>query len=403
MLKTRLNMLITILFTALIYVSCQKSENFIAGADFLDRDDAGTVHTKVFYPSANDTIYQITPFTGSSSLLYAGIHDHREAAAVLQFSNPSLRDSSKIDSVHLKLVIKEIIGNRPARINPDFYISYEKWTESTVNIESFPIENYLRNPVNYQLQYSGTDTLLFIFDTHWVQDWVNDTSSPEMLSLIMTFTEPDTGFILVFDAKAGSTANDDDDDDENDEKKNHPPEFFVQMSEDTNKYEARYVSPQNCFLAKLQVSPNPERLILSSGTAYRSMMYFDISELPDGIAVNNASLTLYADPAASWPDHADSLDVNIYPLIDSLSQYFDVRADQAGLISARLDGDSVKINLTRYITNWNAGLFPNNGILIQSGLENQTLIHREFYGSSADSSLLPRLDIFYSRPPSSRF
>ena len=67
-----------------------------------------------------------------------------------------------------------------------------------------------------------------------------------------------------------------------------------------------------------------------------------------------------------------------------------------------VSGDSASINITTIVQNWTSGKSENYGLLLKGSSEIYNLHQRAFFSTESDSLLRPRLEVYYTLPPSSR-
>ncbi|MBN2201535.1 hypothetical protein JW777_06270, partial [bacterium] len=62
------------------------------------------------------------------------------------------------------------------------------------------------------------------------------------------------------------------------------------------------------------------------------------------------------------------------------------------------------VSITSLVQRWSSGVIRNGGLMLRGALETSDPAGCSPYSRSApDSSLIPRLELFYSLPPTSRF
>jgi hypothetical protein len=164
------------------------------------------------------------------------------------------------------------------------------------------------------------------------------------------------------------------------------------------------VSPaKDTFVSNSDLSYRPDILRVQDGIAERSLLHFNIAGIPAEATINRALLILHADPEASVPDPSATFYLAVSPVADSSWTYPNVKTDSTWVASGSFTEDSVAVVVTSLVQKWTSRTFRNGGMMLTGVLEKSDLAGRSFFSSSADSARMPRLDVYYSLPPSGRY
>ncbi len=165
-----------------------------------------------------------------------------------------------------------------------------------------------------------------------------------------------------------------------------------------------YASEDAHIIDSLDIRINPGELIVGSGVAFRTWLWFALESIPDSATIARAELsfkpqTLYYRSEKLW--------IGIHRLTESYSQRGKYTAFEK-TPSARSsyvpkDGDSViKFEISGLIQKWASyrDSCPNYGMLLTAEPENLKPFRIKIFRSGPSA---PRLKIHYILPPSDRF
>lgn len=135
-----------------------------------------------------------------------------------------------------------------------------------------------------------------------------------------------------------------------------------------------------------------DRIFLQSGVAFRSIMNFDLSKLPNNVVINDALLTLTLDTANSYiTQYSDQR------LVAAMVTDTSTKTDSLGFITLNRVGNVYSIRFIVIMQNWNSGIAPNYGLALRNVSETGTMDIFSFFGPNyADTSVVPRLRIRYT-------
>ncbi|KAJ51137.1 hypothetical protein BD780_000259 [Clostridium tetanomorphum] len=131
---------------------------------------------------------------------------------------------------------------------------------------------------------------------------------------------------------------------------------------------------------------NPVRLFVGrfqgAGDIYRSLLKFDLSEMPENVTINSADLRLYIDRKDVPNATVSPQTITVYPNLQDFDENIVTWNNQPPIGSAAgsydvLDGDLnsyVSISIIPLVTGWLDGSIPNTGIMLEGVENNDALI-----------------------------
>lgn len=389
--KHRLTLTGIVLGFFLVLTHCAKYEGNPVGADLFQRNDRGSEEYDVFQAATSDTFYHTHVPTGSSPYLYLGQNSGNQTKTLLLFSD--LPDSGTVDSAIVTLHTHRILGPTVGSFTASVHIITGEWEESEITWESFETSGFTGEEIT-TVEISAdeisanNDSLAIVFSlpSSLVEAWMDTAVSPQNHGILITASS--ANFIVEFLSE---------DEDEN------SPSLTLHVTQDATQ-DTLVISPEeDTFIATTQLEPTSDRLFIANGTALRTLLFFNVVDsIPDDATINRALLTLYADTTQSFPDHAETFKILAHPVTDNSWPIPMVPYDSTKSLEGSIEGDSALINVTPMVQEWTSRAEENNGLLLLGKDEKKNLLRRVFYSTTADSFLQPRLEIFYSLPPSSR-
>jgi hypothetical protein len=138
-----------------------------------------------------------------------------------------------------------------------------------------------------------------------------------------------------------------------------------------------------------------ERFVLQSGVAYRNILNFDLSKLPNNVIINNVTLTFTLDNNSSFISPTTDKRVVIGMVTDSVTKTDSLFTDVFQLDSMTYSLSSTSLNAI--FQRWNSGISPNLGLSMKNYFEIQNLDYFVFYApDAAEISFRPRIKITYT-------
>lgn len=385
--KTKLLLFLILCSSALFFSQCVNDVNPV-GSDHLNRENPGSLSYQIIQAAVSDTFFQKTAYTGFSSELSLGTSDNITCLSLIRFS--SFSDTVDIDSAVVSLYVKRVTGNSDDQFTMTVYQATEDWNESELTWDSFDPNSVGDEIITLTADLTDIEDdtvsreISFQLPTYLVEIW-NDTSrSDENMGMVLS---TDENYILTLHSAEGS----------------NPPALNIYSHEDTTVSKSTKYPSHDTFISHMELAPTSDRLYVFNGTAFRTLLYFDVSSIPQEATINRALITLTTDKDLSFPDNEDAFNLTGVMVTDSLWTIPDVAYDSLLTNSGLVEDDTAYVNITSYVQNWTSGKDSNCGIMVYGSNERVNLFGRAFYSTTADSALRPALEIYFSLPPASQF
>ncbi len=388
--KIRLVILGVVAGSLIATMYCAKYEKNAVGANFFQRDDRGSEEFLVFQAAPSDTFYHTQIPTGSSPYLYLGENAEDQTRILLFFSD--LPDSGRVDTAIVTLYTSRALGPATGIFSASVYRITDEWDESTITWDIFESsgltgEEVATVDISADEIAANNDSLAIAFalPSSLVEAWMDTNVVPQNHGILISSSS--APFIVEFFSKNHAESK---------------PILTLHVTQDATQ-DTLVISPEeDTFIATTQLDLTSDLLFIANGAALRSLLFFDVDTIPYDATINRALLTLYADTTQSFPDHSETFEIRAYPISNGSWPIPWVPYDTTRVLTGSIEGDSAVINITLLLQEWTSYSIENNGILLLGEDENENLLRRVFHSTSADSALRPKLEMFYSLPPSSR-
>lgn len=386
MAKFRYMILYFILFVSLFVISqCNKRNTNPVGSEFFQRTSVGSENKVNCYSFASDTSFQVQQSTYLSTMLYAGTNQNVTTGSLIQFSAPP--DSGTMIDPQLYLNIRQIVQTTEGPVTLKLYTINQAWDESDIKAASFSQDIVGDLVTEVPLEAGFTDSLFIPLDSVFVQSMLDTTDAVNIYGLYLT-TDQSDGIVEFYSSNYATAA--------------YRPAIVFYWSEDSLDTDYRIELQQDAFTVNSSSVPGPDELLISNGFAYRDFIKFDISAIPKEATINSAKLIFTADTLQSTLSK-DSFGLYALLVTDSLWTAPDIAYDSTTVASGSISGDLGGINVTSYVQDWIMGAAANHGLLIRGHSQSTTPWEYLLYSSQADSSVMPKIQVFYSLNPSSVF
>jgi hypothetical protein len=364
---------------------CIKKEKTPVGAQFFEWGNRGSEADTLIY-AQRDTFYQTSVPCGEGAYVYIGHYKDNKSRGIIRFAD--LPEPDTVDSARVTLYIHRLIGNEPGSLVPAVYTISQEWEETDITTEEFESGGFQGTSVDIDGIYTDSDSITFLLPTDIVQLWIDTTTASENYGLLLEYAPPDTGFLVEFYSEETPT-----------DSFGHPT-LRIRMQDDTTNYS--HIASADAFIATTDMGATSDWLYIANGTALRTLLYFDVNWLPDNATINSAILSLYADTLLSYPDNNGTFNFNIFITSGESWEIPTVTYDSTAYMTGTIIGDSASTDITFFIQNWVTGTKENHGLILMGSNQLTNLNRRVFY-SSQDMLKQPRLRLFYSLPPTSRY
>ena len=354
----------------------------------------GEEHIADFYPTTLDTFYQSYVPTGLSDFLYLGKNDERDIKALMRWS--FLPDSGIVDTARMTIHINDVFGDVQGPMTVSVNAITALWEETEVTWETFDAGSIGEELLTFDIPVDvllsvETDSVSVSFDMplDFIQTWIDTATS-----------ENNFGFLLSMAAESAiieihST--------ETEAVQDLRPTLYFVLRHDTTTISHAMVPANDAFIGNFESEPTADYLLVGAGTVLRSYLVFDFDSIPEDATINRSILILHQNTELVFPDTSRNLGILAYPATDGASTIPYVPYDTLAWLAGVTAGDSILINITAFTQSWNDGSKDNHGLILRDQEERVSLLQHGFYSTTADSSLWPRLEIFYSLPPSQRY
>ncbi|MCB0721458.1 MAG: DNRLRE domain-containing protein [Ignavibacteriae bacterium] len=376
-----------VLLSALIFYSCEEVTSDL-GQNYISPDD--TLGTKLLDSKTDSLTISVNDFkqyinTYISSQMLVGQYQNYQARSLLKFNNlPTGYDSATIVSAKIKLKYTNYFyQDSMGTVSFDVFRLKSPLNFPTITYDSISSAD-IDNTIQGSFSGNPTDSsvITITLNNQLAKDWLEFAADTN-------YSVKNRGVIMI---PNGGTA---------------IKGFFTSQSGDENLYPLlEIIVTKNSQTDTLTLkesdgmfvsdAPNSviqsDRIFLQSGVAFRSIMNFDLSKLPNNVVINDALLTLTLDTANSYiTQYSDQR------LVAAMVTDTSTKTDSLGFITLNRVGNVYSIRFIVIMQNWNSGVAPNYGLALRNVSETGTMDIFSFFGPNyADTSVVPRLRIRYT-------
>lgn len=398
-----------LLALVLLFAHCTNDTPLPNSYDLLDRDNKVGLMPPVSLKASRVATYWQPEPTGTRTTMLLGARDDLTSYVIFDCQNLIKVDSSaQLLSASMFLFSDTL--NETTPLDVSLHQVLTSWGETSVVwdsvadfIEPTPVESFTFQPVNFSWTEVPLNNLEFL------QEWIKDSYQPELQikGLVMKFDQASDVIQMASSDASGS-----------------PPYIRVvtQAADDaapdtTLAYFSRDASLMqfNSEVPAQETDMDPARLRVGNGSGYRSLLHFDLSDIPREASIHKALLRFHVDPMASRtdPQNAMSIAVNMATGDSTWQQAAEVEPNPAYPPTSDIASETQDVfgfdsstplkDVSRMVQRLVTEQYPNYGFIIYP--ENYGLDFQEmaFYSGIADTSSAPTLEIRYSQPPEHRF
>jgi len=384
--KFRLAFIIEIPVIAALLFSCNNSGNLI-GIDHYQNRFNTTPHHCMLPAAGSDTSYQAVVATGSGPYLFVGESDEITCMSLILFDIDP--DSNVLDSATVTLQLIDVIGTSSSQFALNIHILQTPWEESDTEWGAFS-SAYLGEPdstVILTISELPDDTTDVSFRFHlplpWIKHWQDTLDA--IPNYGMAFTT-DASFIAVF----GSA-----------ESSDQPLLSVYSHAEGDTSVIDRHTYPMHdVFIPGTFQESTSDFLYVSNGLGFRSLLYFDISSIPETATINQAQIHLKQDSTLTFPhwNAGSNLSLTCVSVTETPWPFPEIPYDSLYTGYGLAYGDSAVINITTLVQLWSSGEKQNHGVMIKGTSEAYDISGAAFYTTASDSLNRPFLELYYSVP-----
>jgi len=383
-------LLLLIIPLLLIVSQCTKNEANMVGAEFFDRNNMGSEYYKVFYPAPTDTFYQMPIATYKGRALFFGEYGSLKTRTLFRYRDDDLPEKGVVDSVKFTLFFSKMHGDTSDISHLSINKIKADWDTKDIGWDKFHDENLLGDAINYTDLTSDSKKISFKLPNSLLQSWIDTTTAANNFGFTIAYTSPDTGFIVQCHSHDQS-------------ERSLQPQMSLYWHVDTTSYSLVLPMTDDVYIANQAQEADDNYLYVRNCDAVRTYLYFDISTIPENASINLATCILKADTLKSWPANKKTFPLIASPLSEQFHLPPDLGINANQFVKGVQTADSALINLSLLVHNWVIGTNENHGFILTGLYEDQDIGRFAYYSSKADTSLMPKLKIYYSLPPSSRF
>jgi hypothetical protein len=373
----------TFLCIGLLGFHCGGYKASPVGAEMFQGQNPDMERRVTFTAASSDTSYRVPVVCGGSSYLFAGNDGNLEAWTYVVFDTSTIAGSLVKATLSFRILPYPVSGASPVEIS--ILPTESTWDEQAMTWDT-KITPASETPL-FRVQASLSDPTMIDLDVPLdiAAAFVTKDTTVERTGILIR-AEGTGGFIHLFSRESSDSTS-------------LIPHLTLITESDTVT-----VAPQkDTFVSNSDRTVLPDRYWMQDGTAERILMRFHIIGIPHEATINRAMLVLHTDSESAVPDPATTFYLSAVPVVDSIWTFPGVVTDSTWIASGAVSEDSVALVLTSLVQKWTSGTAVNGGLMLKGVLETTDLAGRSVFSSSADSVRIPRLEVFYSIPPSGRY
>ncbi|MBN1562141.1 DNRLRE domain-containing protein [candidate division KSB1 bacterium] len=393
------------------FFRCTNNKPLPNGYELLDLDNQSELAPPITLRPTHVGCYWSCQPAGDKSTLLLGSGKDAQSFVVFQCRNLNKVDSAAtVVSAKLAMRSSFHVGEESA-LTVTAHQVIDEWDESTVLWQDIE-DSYIVEPVE-TFEFTPRDTtwqIIPIANVAFIEEWIQDSyrSTTEIYGLLLKFDRARGGAVFYSSEATVYTPY---------------VEIVTQREQVGLDTTYAYFSHDASLVQNQTNSPaetlerDPATLRVGNGTGYKSLLQFDLSQIPREATIHQALLTLAIDQAeiympgesfgetfsvAAHAVAADSLwEPTAIKIDSSRSAAVDVAA--GGSEAFAFDSKSPVQNMSRIVQRWVSEITPNYGMLIYPYNQNSDFQEMAFMSGVTDTSSAPTLKITYSLLPAHRF
>jgi hypothetical protein len=351
------------------------------------RDRVTAAADTTLVPDSTSSYARYVPL-GGSSLLYLGRDSAYQSRVLLRFSIPDTMGLDSITSFQLVLHQRDTGGRMPFICRP----CSSEWSESGVSWQ-------MTDSVNHWLKPGGDylpDTLAAgtMQDDSISIDFRYASLDPNLREAVrnkgVALFPSDTGWVAIHSGATTAKA----------------PRLRVTYTRN-NKQTTTVINDVGdaSLVDTIATRSNPLDLLVGSGVAFRTWLYFDLGSIPAEATIARADLRF--TPETKYR-RADTLTLGVHRLTESFSEKganarFEALPVAAASYAAPADSDTVvTLDLRSLVQLWTSrnDTLKNYGLIVAAAPEWSDMFRLRLPRSGPNA---PRLELHYVLPPEDRF
>ena len=381
---------ITGLALAVVFLvwGCGENSKNPFGLDLLQRKDTGSEKLLEIKGMTKEMTYHYQVNVGRSNKIMIGEFRGLRANLLLRFGDLSnIPHGATVEQVLLCIWrYDDVIKTSDATpFQADIHKITQAWDDSSITTWEEIQNGYEPSSLqSIQITPEETNVDSFYMPTDLIQAWVDSTENNYGILL----RSAGANFIKLYYSKDSA----------------YSPRLKVYYSTNTGTDSAEVVATEDTYLIENTGSTPENRLIVGAGYGFATLLHFDVNtdSLPKGTTVNRALLTLMVDTTQTILRKKltfvlSSIAVKTEPEAWSPP---DISLDSTSTsISSYSEPATATIDITHLVQNWVSQRSPNHGLRLGAFSDQTELVRLSFYASTADSTLIPKVEIFYATPP----
>ncbi len=389
----KIKILIVFIFTSLIFYGCQNGPSSI-GSALIPNGDLTQVN--IWNSSANSANQKLISYKtkidlGKSGTVLVGRYKQIVSKALVFFpvSMPdSLLTALKSDSLNvlsawINIYPKYTLGNKSSFFALNVYNILSNWYPYKFDEDSLALLQY--DKTNIATMKEVSDSLIkFSISNKIAKQWLQekiDNNVPKNYGLLLepTFT---TQKIIGFQGLSLNPSN-------------LLPTLYVRVEKPGSFIDTLKASPQKDIHV---IEGNPpivsnSEVLLMDGFVLRGKIWFDVSQIPKGAAINKATLKLFADSTKTFFGSIPSDSIAVEMLQDSTTDSVLTYTYTAFLLRKNFEYSG---DISRFVQRW-IDQGNNQGAIIRLSDEERALNAVAIFRNNApDAAKKPQLIIYYT-------
>lgn len=385
----------------LAVIGCNNSTPVNLSPDLTDSTVVGTPKFAVLGPPQNsDTRARSVNTGGTSPFLYVGEADGKRVSFLIRFifTNFPQPDSLTIDAAELILRQGKPIGSSNGSFTATAHRVTANWLENEVTFESFAGAFDAAILGSTTITAADSDTVVIPIDASLVQVWA-DTSDSSFANLGIYVQGQGASFLKQLNSRNAETA---------------LPRLRIygtRASGAADTLEA--LALDDAFLYEVLQPPAEGPLYVGNGFEHRSYLRYDLSSIPSAATINFAQLRLTIDTTRTFITGDEGVVFSLFAVLreaENLENLMEpletmvadgrIRGVTGSVLVAVDSTRNQQVSLRTLVQDWRQGFVPNNGVLIIASRPNRDLFRVAFSNDANDSTRAPRLEVYYTVPPS---
>ncbi|MFA5832634.1 MAG: hypothetical protein WDA22_04060 [Bacteroidota bacterium] len=377
----------------ILFTGCAEKPKSV-GNGLPNPDGIFSIADTTFY-SMGDTTYRVAFPTGSGlSNLVGRISSTEEVVSLIQFIPGGAIDSLKgarIDTAEFRLTVNYQFKPTTLPVSLNIVEVQKSWSQITFTFDSLP-------SLIFGTKTLGTfsDSMKFasivkaLLDTVEVRKWANsyiDSAAPDFFGFAV---QPPTGVtngVIGFSTFDNFTS--------------FVPQLFIRFTKNGKRDSLTVITGQDTYASKYTGSTPFSPIMVRAGFGIRSKLNFDLSALKDKPIVNNATLELTLDSAASiFGGYSPDTLTALLGMSNTIVDRSDSTVFVYGVKKTSIAGvpQIYAFRLTDIADRWVRNVLPNYGLTIRWAAEYGTVEKAVFYSNTnADITKRPKLKMTYAK------